>query len=582
MEQQGTSKKAVLDEAGFQQLLSAAFLLQQHNDRLISSTPKKDSVVDPAQSLSEIVETQNRIHSDELNFDDSVALIAERVRKITGVEGVAIGVVERDQLKYRAGVGTAAGAFGSSLPQRNSLSAECLRTGQLFLSPDAIRDARVPQELAQKRQTRAFVSLPVYYEQKVAGVLELCAAQPRRFEEKELRLCQLMAGLITECVAKATEAEWKQALAAERATMLEALEKIKPHLQKMANGTADLEKESPLPSTPSMPVSSAIRSDRADQARAKDAKISPQVCRGCGNPLDEHQLFCGICGTECRTDAAKDSANDWASMWNPLSQDRQRVAEEKSAHEESLPSPEELSQDEDLPLALREIIAKFSDEEERPARALEAVAPPEIVEDIDDELPSYPQEATKAPELAEIPHEKSEPVVLDQEVEPEPDLRIVEVPESRAIQPAPWHSARGTKAWLEALGAKHPSRQWMSQNWQAYRGTIYLSLAAALLIAVFVGSSPVTTNGSGRRGLQKPRLTLMETILVNLGLAEMPQPVTVPHPGNPQTQVWIDVHTAMYYCPGADLYGKTPGGRVVSQYDAQQDQYEPAFRRACD
>jgi len=46
--------------------------------------------------------------------------------------------------------------------------------------------------------------------------------------------------------------------------------------------------------------------------------------------------------------------------------------------------------------------------------------------------------------------------------------------------------------------------------------------------------------------------------------------------------VWIDVHHALYYCPGADLYGKTPQGKIASQHDAQLDQFEPASRKVCD
>jgi len=52
-------------------------------------------------------------------------------------------------------------------------------------------------------------------------------------------------------------------------------------------------------------------------------------------------------------------------------------------------------------------------------------------------------------------------------------------------------------------------------------------------------------------------------------------------PGNPQTQVWVDTRTALYYCPGEDLYGKTPRGRFTSQRDAQLDHFEPAARKAC-
>jgi hypothetical protein len=51
--------------------------------------------------------------------------------------------------------------------------------------------------------------------------------------------------------------------------------------------------------------------------------------------------------------------------------------------------------------------------------------------------------------------------------------------------------------------------------------------------------------------------------------------------GNPDTEVWVDVHTALYHCPGSELYGKTPDGRMTTQRDAQQDQFEPANRKAC-
>ena len=69
-------------------------------------------------------------------------------------------------------------------------------------------------------------------------------------------------------------------------------------------------------------------------------------------------------------------------------------------------------------------------------------------------------------------------------------------------------------------------------------------------------------------------------MLIQLGIAEAPDPV--PDKGNPGVQVWVDSHTALYYCPGADLYGKTEKGRFTTQREAQLDQFEPAYRKACD
>jgi hypothetical protein len=74
-------------------------------------------------------------------------------------------------------------------------------------------------------------------------------------------------------------------------------------------------------------------------------------------------------------------------------------------------------------------------------------------------------------------------------------------------------------------------------------------------------------------------LSAFDRMLIRLGLAEAPEPVE--DRGNPATQVWVDQRTALYYCPGADLYGKTPKGKYTSQREAQLDQFEPAYRKTC-
>jgi hypothetical protein len=68
--------------------------------------------------------------------------------------------------------------------------------------------------------------------------------------------------------------------------------------------------------------------------------------------------------------------------------------------------------------------------------------------------------------------------------------------------------------------------------------------------------------------------------LISLGIAEAPP--TPEYAGNPQTKVWVDLSTALYYCQGSEFYGKTPKGKFTSQQDAQQDQFEPAGRKPCD
>jgi PilZ domain len=113
-----------------------------------------------------------------------------------------------------------------------------------------------------------------------------------------------------------------------------------------------------------------------------------------------------------------------------------------------------------------------------------------------------------------------------------------------------------------------------------HRGDVAVAAAALLLLSAFLtAGSQTAQNQAAQNKPSQPSLTLSERMLVALGLAELPPaPVMA---GNPTVQVWEDVHTALYYCPGSDLYGKTPDGKLTTQRDAQFDQFEPAARRNC-
>jgi hypothetical protein len=170
--------------------------------------------------------------------------------------------------------------------------------------------------------------------------------------------------------------------------------------------------------------------------------------------------------------------------------------------------------------------------------------------------------------------------------------QVPEAPEVTALvkaeRPVAWSSAATARDFLEQLaGAKRPGG--LARFWNARRGDIYLAVAVILVLCALrwgirsshsvsaTGKTPSTTH---RRPAPDADLPLFERILVKLGLAEAPEPPE--YKGNPSTHVWVDTRTALYYCPGSDLYGKTPKGKFTSQRDAQLDQFEPGYRKACD
>jgi len=78
-----------------------------------------------------------------------------------------------------------------------------------------------------------FIAVPVYHAGQVAGVLELRFNKVNAFREADLRTAELMAGLLSDAMATAARLKWKDALASERQSMLEALERIKPQLERL-------------------------------------------------------------------------------------------------------------------------------------------------------------------------------------------------------------------------------------------------------------------------------------------------------------------------------------------------------------
>jgi hypothetical protein len=106
-----------------------------------------------------------------------------------------------------------------------------------------------------------------------------------------------------------------------------------------------------------------------------------------------------------------------------------------------------------------------------------------------------------------------------------------------------------------------------------HRADLYLGLSvfvAALALLWPAAAAP-------RPGALGP----WERALVTLGIAEDPAPV-VHLRGDPSLAVWVDPHTALYYCPGEEQYGKTADGRFSPQREAQMDRFEPAGRSACE
>lgn len=333
--------------------------------------------------------------------------------------------------------------------------------------------------------------------------------------------------------------------------MLEALEKLKPDLETLLGESAGDPVDQKLP-----PIG---------------AKSSATVlCHKCGHELVGEEQFCGSCGFPRGDDFAPVTMQSkLVSPWPVL-----RDALPVSANGTRQPKPQ----------------ATF--DQSQPERTLASL--------IEEELPELQAARGARMEGALQPAESSKIGVgtTDAELSPlqgadqESSAEESSPPDTALAKPEPasaWTSAASARQFLEQLAAARSSSA-LSGFWRTRRGDIYLAIAVIMVACVIrwgIWSNhavSATASPASAALHHKPApdadLSLFDRILVKLGLAEAPEPPE--YKGNPQTQVWVDLRTALYYCPGTDLYGKTPKGRFTTQRDAQLDQFEPAYQKACD
>lgn len=539
----------VLDEATFQKLLAAAYVLQEHHDRTRETTPLETKSENPdadsdTSILAQIVETQHEIQTSHLDLASTANLVVQRILKITGAQGAALGILEDEHLVYRAGRGILARQVGQSMRPEATLSSSTLTHGVILRCTDAGTDFRVNPEITKRLGIGSLISVPIFHGGMVDGALELVFAKKDAFHDQDVRTCQLMAGLVTETLTRTTEEDWRKGLAAERASMLEVLEKIKPQLARLASAPD--------------PALAKAQPETVDN-------LQKAACQQCGSELAPGDTFCVSCGTFRPSSSPGDLQSKWATLWN---------LKNATQPQASPPAGESVLKD-PAATALHGL----------PTQEFQAPETPEAL------LAQATGSETESALNASTRHGVLEAGAPEESIQPS-----AQPPSQEATKPEP-------RVWFRSIAVSPPALQLRgffkksSVFARQHRGDLALAASFVLFLITIVwavsSDHPTTSADSGNQAAANapvkakkkqpppaPKLSMWEEFLVNIGLAE--PPAAPSYSGNPNIPVWVDVHTALYYCPGSDLYGKTPQGKIASQHDAQLDQFEPASRKVCD
>lgn len=517
--------------------------------------------------LSQIVETQQRIQAEHMGMEKAMPLIAEQAMRIAQAEGAGIGILENGKIHYHAAAGAMALAIGSEVLMEKALCAASLRIGQVIRCATVNLEFLVDADECARRGIESLIAAPVYRAGSVAGALELYYANPQSFTEPDVHACQLMAGLVGEVLARREGLASKKSLAAERAAMREALEKLKPNLEALIEPRAQQ-----FSSPQGLPV-----------------KIAPPIlpsgllvshCGKCGHALLHEEQFCGKCGMPRSTELEGSSMQSKVALLWQMQEEKNKAGNRNASNGTSHPpasagpfgpfTPEDLSE-----AATPEFPELFALPEHRSLLVNDSEAQADA--DKADKDESLSQERDAHIGLEKDPHES-------QSV----DNAHPALSETALVKTTPrpnWSSAAAAREFLERVASRNRNNA-LLRFLKMRRGDVYLALAIILAACVIrwgvwsdnTAMVPATPVAATHHSVYAD-LSFFDRMLIKLGLADPPDPPV--YKGNPNTKVWVDVPTALYYCPGDDLYGKTSKGKMTTQRDAQLDQFEPAYRKAC-
>jgi hypothetical protein len=279
--------------------------------------------------------------------------------------------------------------------------------------------------------------------------------------------------------------------------------------------------------------------DRRKLAGDAQAEPEDEVCEQCGAPMAAGSSGCNNCGGD-EFRPGERLQHNWASMWL-MSQERslwpERAPEIRETRRPGMPplhDDKPAAENKGITAAALDLTAEDLTAEDVTAEDLRA-------EDSDLNLPPL--------QLSAGDDSPSDESFLDDSFSDE----------SFSGESSPTRAGTDARSGsvLERLANLRVTLRF-------HRADLYLGAAifvAALALLWPAASSP-----------QRAALGPFDRLLVTLGIAEAPTGI----------EVWVDPHTALYYCPGEEPYGKTANGRLSSQRDAQMDRFEPANRSACE
>jgi len=172
------SANSGVERDSFQSFLANAFAVQESG---------LDSM-----SVAHLIDLQHFVGREDFDLGEAMNMMAGHALHVAGASGVAIALLEKNELVYRAGSGNATGDIGRRVPAVMSVSSSQQMEREILRVEDAGSDTRIEAEICRQFGAMSLLMLPIYGDQVLAGVLQVLYDDAHHFDEREVRTYRLM------------------------------------------------------------------------------------------------------------------------------------------------------------------------------------------------------------------------------------------------------------------------------------------------------------------------------------------------------------------------------------------------------
>lgn len=146
--------------------------------------------------LFEIIKVQTEVAQQGMDIGSIMDIVVQRTQIITNADGASVELIEKSELVYSAAFGMAERFLGLRLDIENSLSGECIKMRVPLISNDIESDERVNKNACRQIGIKSMIVIPLIYNSEAVGVLKVLSAKADHFNDEDIKILELMSGLI--------------------------------------------------------------------------------------------------------------------------------------------------------------------------------------------------------------------------------------------------------------------------------------------------------------------------------------------------------------------------------------------------